>query len=98
MLLGSSKSPERVTKYRSIRPSDATNDAETPEAAMDLDVLHATSAALIESLREVLLDSDFENAMKALTSWIPIKDEDMLMNVVRAEWRQHRAKMESKKV
>lgn len=54
-----------------------------------LDVLHATSAALIDALREVLLDSDFENAMKALTSWISIKDEEMLMKVTRAEWKQH---------
>ncbi|KAJ2968135.1 hypothetical protein NQ176_g9324 [Zarea fungicola] len=52
-----------------------------------LDVLHATSAALIQALREVLLDSDFENAMKALTAWIPIKDEDLLMKVTRAEWK-----------
>jgi phosphosulfolactate phosphohydrolase-like enzyme len=36
-----------------------------------LDVLHATSAALIDGMREILLDSDFENAMKVLTSWIP---------------------------
>jgi len=54
-----------------------------------LDILHATSAALIHALRDVLLDSDFENAMKALTAWIPVKDEDLLMKVARAEWRQH---------
>ncbi|KAK0674691.1 hypothetical protein QBC41DRAFT_378393 [Cercophora samala] len=54
-----------------------------------LDILHATSAALINALRDVLLDSDFENAMKALTAWIPIKDEDLLMKVTRAEWRVH---------
>lgn len=53
----------------------------------DLDILHATSAALIDATREILLDSDFENAMKVLTSWIPVKDEDLLMNVARAEWR-----------
>ncbi|KAK3320894.1 hypothetical protein B0T19DRAFT_403502 [Cercophora scortea] len=57
-----------------------------------LDVLHATSAAIIHALREVLLDSDFENAMKALTSWIPIKDEDLLMKVAHASWRQHQVK------
>ncbi|KAK4202576.1 hypothetical protein QBC40DRAFT_168932 [Triangularia verruculosa] len=54
-----------------------------------LDILHATSAALITALRDVLLDSDFENGMKALTAWIPIKDEDLLMKVTRAEWRVH---------
>ena len=54
-----------------------------------LDILHATSAALMNALREVLMDSDFENAMKALTAWIPIKDEEMLMKVARAEWKAH---------
>jgi hypothetical protein len=53
----------------------------------DLDVLHATAAALIDATREILLDSDFENAMKVLTSWIPIKDEDLLMKVAKAEYR-----------
>lgn len=71
-------------------PSRTTNGAtDTPGG---LDVLHATSAALIQALREVLLDSDFENAMKALTSWIPIKDEDMLMKVTKAEWKAHQGK------
>ncbi|EKG17763.1 hypothetical protein MPH_04978 [Macrophomina phaseolina MS6] len=56
----------------------------------DLDVLHATSAALIDATREILLDSDFENAMKTLTSWIPVKDEDLLMRVARAEWKQRK--------
>jgi len=53
----------------------------------DLDVLHATSAALVDATREILLDSDFENAMKVLTSWIPVKDEDLLMRVAHAEWK-----------
>jgi hypothetical protein len=53
-----------------------------------LDVLHATSAALIDGMREILLDSDFENGMKVLTSWIPIKDEELLMKVAKVEWRQ----------
>jgi hypothetical protein len=57
-----------------------------------LDILHATSAALIDALKEVMIDSDFENAMKALTSWVPIKDEELLMKVVRAEWKQHQRK------
>lgn len=54
-----------------------------------LDILHATSAALIDALNEVLLEADFENAMKALASWIPVKDDDMLMKVIRAEWKSH---------
>ncbi len=55
-------------------------------------MLHATSAALVHALRDVLLDSDFENAMKALTAWIPVRDEDLLMKVARAEWRRHRTR------
>ena len=55
-----------------------------------LDVLHATSAALIDGTRDILLDSDFENAMKVLTSWIPIKDEELLMHVAKAEYKLRR--------
>ena len=57
-----------------------------------LDVLHASSAALIDGTREILLKSDFENAMKVLTSWIPIRDEDLFMRVAKAEWKVHRKK------
>ncbi len=57
-----------------------------------LDVLHATSTALVHALRDVLLDSDFENAMKSLTAWIPVADEDLLMKVARAEWRRHQTR------
>jgi len=53
----------------------------------DLDVLHAASAALIDATREIILDSDFENVMKVLTSFIPIKDEDLLMRVTKTEYR-----------
>jgi len=58
----------------------------------DLDVLHATSAALVDATREILLDSDFENVMKVLTSWVPVRDEDLLMKVARAEWRGRRGR------
>lgn len=63
----------------------------------DMDVLHATSAALIDATRDIIVDSDFENAMKTLTSWVPVKDEDLLMRVAKAEWkaRKKRAKAES---
>jgi hypothetical protein len=57
-----------------------------------LDVLHATSAALIDGMREIILDSDFENSMKVLTSWIPIKDVELFMRVAKAEWKVHRRK------
>jgi hypothetical protein len=57
-----------------------------PFGGADFDVLHATSAALIDATREILLDSDFENAMKVLTSFVPIRDEDLLMRVAKAEY------------
>ncbi|KAA8646368.1 hypothetical protein EYZ11_010498 [Aspergillus tanneri] len=57
-----------------------------------LDVLHASSAALIDGMREIILDSDFENAMKVLTSWVPIKDVELFMRVAKAEWKVHRRK------
>ncbi|KAG5971029.1 hypothetical protein E4U58_000327 [Claviceps cyperi] len=74
--------------------SNKLTSAPTPTQgkASGLDILHAASAALIEALREVLLDSDFENAMKALTSWIPVKDEDLLMKVTKAEWKTHQGR------
>ncbi|KAK5084714.1 hypothetical protein LTR05_005792 [Lithohypha guttulata] len=62
-----------------------------------LDVLHATSAALIDGMRGILLDSDFENAMKVLTSWVPIRDEDLFMRVARAEWKLHEQRRLGKK-
>ena len=71
---------------------DPSSPAATPERPFrgQLDVIHATSAALIDGTREILLDSDFENAMKVLTSWIPVKDEELLMRVAGAEWRGRR--------
>lgn len=57
-----------------------------------LDILHAASAALIDGTRDILMDSDFENAMRALTSWIPIKDEELFMKVAKAEWKLHHGK------
>lgn len=57
-----------------------------------LDVLHAASAALIDGTRDILLDSDFENTMKVLTSWIPVKDVDLFMKVAKAEWKIHHGK------
>ncbi|KAJ5093075.1 hypothetical protein N7456_008936 [Penicillium angulare] len=57
-----------------------------------LDVLHATSAALIDGMRDIILESDFENTMKVLTSWVPIKDIEMFMRVAKAEYKVHRRK------
>ncbi|KAH6678917.1 hypothetical protein F5X68DRAFT_212959, partial [Plectosphaerella plurivora] len=78
---------------QSGRPSTSQEGPKADEKHVaGIDVVHATSAALIDALGEVLLDSDFENAMKALTSWIPIKDEDLLMKVTKAEWKAHQGK------
>ena len=53
----------------------------------DLDVLHAASAALIDATRDIILDADFETAMKVLTSFVPIKDEDLMMRVAMTEYK-----------
>lgn len=58
-----------------------------------LEVIHATSTAIILALSEHIVDSEFENAMKALTSFVPVKNDDLLMKVVRAEYKQHTNKM-----
>lgn len=72
-------------------PSSPPSSSSSPSSFHGgLDVLHAVSAALIDGTREILLDSDFENAMKVLTSWIPVKDEEMLMRVARVEWKTKR--------
>ncbi|KAK3080115.1 hypothetical protein LTS18_003079, partial [Coniosporium uncinatum] len=76
---------------RSMNTASNTNTNGDVYKRPDLGVLHATSAALVDATREILLDSDFENTMKVLTSWIPIRDEDLLMKVARAEWRARRA-------
>ncbi|KAI1506601.1 rab-GTPase-TBC domain-containing protein [Biscogniauxia marginata] len=86
MLLGSSPDADE--------PS-ATNDKGIPEnsSSKGYEILHATSMAIIDTLRETLLDSDFENAMKALTSWIPIKDERRFLEVVRAEYKRNQVRL-----
>ena len=69
---------------------DTSTTESPPTFGTSLDVLHATSAALIDGMRDILLDSDFENAMKVLTSWIPVKDDDLFMRVAKAEWKMHK--------
>ncbi|KAI5821237.1 rab-GTPase-TBC domain-containing protein [Pyronema omphalodes] len=54
------------------------------------DVLHATGAAILDGLKTVILKADFEEGMKNLTSFVPVKDEDTLMRVVKGEWRRKR--------
>ncbi|KAJ9610720.1 hypothetical protein H2200_005497 [Cladophialophora chaetospira] len=85
--LSSALPPSRGTA--SSKPSES----EQPGFGTTLDVLHAASAALIDGMRDILLESDFENAMKVLTSWIPIQDEDLFMRIARAEWKVHGTKV-----
>ena len=82
--------PGTTTSKKSAKEEERT--AKQQEKLHGMDILHATSAAMIHALRDVLLDSDFENAMKALTSWVPIKDEEMLMKVTRTEWKSKHGK------
>ncbi|KAH7156981.1 rab-GTPase-TBC domain-containing protein [Dactylonectria macrodidyma] len=91
LLIGNSSSSSSSTTDGSA--SEPTKpEATTTSRPGEYDVLHATSAALAQALREVLMDSDFENAMKALTSSISIKDEDLLLKVMKAEWKTHHGK------
>lgn len=70
--------------------TDAAGNRTKNRFRADLDVLHATSAALIDATRDIILGSDFEDAMKVLTSWVPVKDEDLLMKVANTEWKQRK--------
>ncbi|KKZ65143.1 hypothetical protein EMCG_09009 [[Emmonsia] crescens] len=76
-------------------PDPLSSSPSQPHASpfgKSLDVLHATSAALIDGMRDIILESDFENAMKVLTSWVPIKDVEIFMRVARAEYKVHHRK------
>ncbi|KAI1781084.1 TBC domain-containing protein [Hypoxylon cercidicola] len=84
LLLGSSPDPPVV--------ADTAGKVASEPSSQGLEILHATSLAIIDTLRPSLLDSDFENAMKSLTSWVPIKDEQGFMNLVQLEYRRHQSK------
>lgn len=99
MLLGDDESD---TSHVPTPPNTNIDEKKDEKAnfGTTLDVLHAASAALIDGMRGILLESDFENAMKALTSWIPIRDEDLFMRVAKAEWKmnvQRRSQAQGKK-
>ena len=101
MLLGDTD----LTPSPSILPRPSSKPPHNQQGTQDaaagsgfgkgLDVLHATSAALIDGMRDIILESDFENAMKVLTSWVPIKDIEMFMRVAKAEWKVHRRRKTS---
>ena len=86
MLLGDAEDP-------ADRPQSSHPKKTTSPFGRSMDVLHATSAALIDGMREIILESDFEDAMKVLTSWIPIKDVELFMRVAKAEYKVHRKKI-----
>ena len=90
MLLGDDENDHDAGKEDSVPlQSNGEKGEEKANFGSTLDVLHAASAALIDGMREILLEGDFENAMKVLTSWIPIRDEDLFMRVARTEWKMH---------
>lgn len=95
MLLGDADDLTPSTRPNTSSGHGGKKDAPAPPAGtfgQGLDVLHATSAALIDGMREIILESDFENIMKVLTSWVPIKDIELFMRVAKAEWKVHRRK------
>ncbi|KAI1471557.1 TBC domain-containing protein [Daldinia caldariorum] len=84
ILLGSSPEP--------TGGSISSSKAAPEPSSKGLEILHATSLAIIDTLRPTLLDSDFENAMKSLTSWVPIKDEQGFMELVQLEYKRHQSR------
>jgi hypothetical protein len=95
MLLGDADEPSTAasrpvtSKSQGANGTATTSQGAAPPYGRSFDVLHATAAALIDGMRDILLESDFENAMKVLTSWVPIKDVELFMRVARAEWKVH---------
>jgi hypothetical protein len=88
MLLGDA---EDSSGRPATSPGKNKDSSDNPRTfGQSLDVLHASSAALIDGMRDIILESDFENIMKVLTSWVPIKDTEMFMRVAKAEWKVHR--------
>ncbi|KAI0882452.1 rab-GTPase-TBC domain-containing protein [Annulohypoxylon maeteangense] len=73
-------------------PSTPSKSAVEQPSSKGLEILHAASLAIVDTLRPTLLDSDFENAMKSLTSWIPIKDGQGFMDLVQLEYKRHQSK------
>lgn len=76
-------------------PTDANpvSEKSTVISSRGLELLHATSTAIILALNDHIVDAEFENAMKALTSFVPVKNDDLLMKVVRGEYKQFQNKL-----
>lgn len=89
MLLGDANHPPSKTSANGNHASNSKPEQPVSSFGQGLNVLHATSAALIDGMRDIVLESDFENAMKVLTSWVPIKDIELFMRVARAEYKVH---------
>lgn len=90
MLLGTS--PKRVSPEV---PSDTSAMLTAEPSSQGLEILHAASTAIIDVYNDSLVDSDFENAMKILTSWVPIRDVEHFIGVVHAEWKRYQNKQKS---
>ena len=67
-------------------------DAEGQSFNHTIDVLHAVSSALLAGMREILVEADFEEAMKVLTSFVPVRDEEVLMDVAHGIWKSKSGK------
>lgn len=101
MLLGDADDPSTTSsitdrpqsRHSALGKTKPSSSPSPSSFGRSMDVLHATSAALIDGMREIILESDFENAMKVLTSWIPIKDIELFMRVAKAEYKVHRKKL-----
>lgn len=90
MLLGDAVIPPESSFSKRKGKEKEKGDEQKVAPFQGLEIIHATSLGLMDALKERLLDSDFENVMKALTSWIPVQDEDHLMKTVRAELKAHK--------
>ncbi|OKL63159.1 hypothetical protein UA08_01161 [Talaromyces atroroseus] len=89
MLLGDAEPSSSKSNVNTKHTSKSHSEQTSSSFGQELNVLHATSAALIDGMRDIVLESDFENAMKVLTSWVPIKDIELFMRVARAEYKVH---------
>ena len=85
MLLGGpANTASRGRGSRETKGGSGKND----DGGGRFDVLHAVSAALIDALQETLVGAEFENAMKALTGHVAVREPDVLMRVARREFEE----------